>query len=107
MAKDLVAAPALTPEGSLSRYLAEIRKFPMLAKDEEYMLAKRYAEHEDPEAAAQLVDPAQRQHAGSSLRAARLLRFIRFDRFLIHGLTFPCRTTALRDICSSTPSAPG
>ncbi len=55
MAKDLVAAPALTPEGSLSRYLAEIRKFPMLAKDEEYMLAKRFAEHADPDAAQRLV----------------------------------------------------
>ncbi len=46
---------ALTPEGSLSRYLAEIRKFPMLEKDEEYMLAKRFAEHEDPDAAQQLI----------------------------------------------------
>lgn len=55
MAKDLVAAPALTPEGSLSRYLAEIRKFPMLAKDEEYMLAKRFAEHSDPDAAQRLI----------------------------------------------------
>ena len=46
---------ALTPEGSLSRYLAEIRKFPMLGKDEEYMLAKRFAEHEDPDAANRLI----------------------------------------------------
>ena len=46
---------AISPEGSLSRYLAEIRKFPMLEKDEEYMLAKRYAEHEDPEAAQKLI----------------------------------------------------
>ncbi len=45
----------VTPEGSLTRYLAEIRKFPMLAKDEEYMLAKRFAEHEDPNAAKKLV----------------------------------------------------
>ncbi len=55
MAKDLIAAPALTPEGSLSRYLAEIRRFPMLEKDEEYMLAKRFAEHQDPDAAHRLV----------------------------------------------------
>ncbi|MEZ5892008.1 MAG: RNA polymerase sigma factor RpoH [Parvularculaceae bacterium] len=48
-------ASALTPEGSLSRYLAEIRKFPMLEKDEEYMLAKRFAEHEDPDAAQKLI----------------------------------------------------
>ena len=48
-------ASALTPEGSLSRYLAEIRKFPMLEKDEEYMLAKRFAEHEDSDAAQKLI----------------------------------------------------
>ena len=45
----------LTPEGGLQRYLDEIRKFPMLAKDEEYMLAKRWREHEDTEAAEKLV----------------------------------------------------
>ena len=55
MAKDIALAPALTPEGSLSRYLAEIRKFPMLEKDEEYMLAKRFSEHGDSDAASQLV----------------------------------------------------
>lgn len=42
-------------EGGLSRYLAEIRRFPLLGKDEEYMLAKRWKEHQDPEAARQLV----------------------------------------------------
>ncbi|MCC5996242.1 MAG: RNA polymerase sigma factor RpoH [Oceanicaulis sp.] len=46
---------AITPEGGLSRYLAEIRKFPMLAKDEEFMLAKRWQEHQDTEAAHKLV----------------------------------------------------
>jgi RNA polymerase sigma-32 factor len=45
----------MTPEGGLSRYLTEIRKFPMLTKDEEFMLAKRWREHEDPEAAHRLV----------------------------------------------------
>jgi RNA polymerase sigma-32 factor len=45
----------MSPEGGLSRYLNEIRKFPMLAKDEEFMLAKRWQEHEDPEAAHRLV----------------------------------------------------
>ncbi len=45
----------VTPEGGLSRYLAEIRKFPMLEKDEEFMLAKRWQEHEDAEAAHKLV----------------------------------------------------
>ncbi|MEM1409834.1 MAG: RNA polymerase factor sigma-32, partial [Pseudomonadota bacterium] len=45
----------LTPEGGLSRYLAEIRKFPMLEKDEEYMLAKRFLEHGDSGAAKKLI----------------------------------------------------
>ena len=45
----------MSPEGGLSRYLSDIRKFPMLAKDEEFMLAKRWQEHEDPEAAHRLV----------------------------------------------------
>ena len=47
--------PALSGEQSLNRYLSEIRKFPILTAEQEYMLAKRYQEHEDPEAAAQLV----------------------------------------------------
>ncbi|MFC3100342.1 RNA polymerase sigma factor RpoH [Altererythrobacter lauratis] len=47
--------PALSGEQSLNRYLAEIKKFPVLTAEQEYMLAKRYREHEDPEAAAQLV----------------------------------------------------
>ena len=45
----------MSPEQGLSRYLTEIRKFPMLAKDEEFMLAKRWTEHQDPEAAHKLV----------------------------------------------------
>jgi RNA polymerase sigma-32 factor len=45
----------LSGEQSLNRYLSEIRKFPVLTAEQEYMLAKRYHEHEDPEAAAQLV----------------------------------------------------
>lgn len=45
----------ISPEQGLQRYLSEIRKFPMLAKDEEYMLAKRWREHEDPNAAEKLV----------------------------------------------------
>jgi RNA polymerase sigma-32 factor len=56
MAKSNVpAVPALGGEASLNRYLSEIRKFPLLAPEQEYMLAKRYAEHQDPAAAAQLV----------------------------------------------------
>ena len=42
-------------EGGLSRYLEEIRRFPMLQPEEEYMLAKRYAEHQDTNAAHKLV----------------------------------------------------
>jgi len=49
------ALAVMSPEGGLSRYLTEIRKFPMLSKDEEFMLAKRWREHEDPEAAHKLV----------------------------------------------------
>lgn len=47
--------PTLTSENGLSRYMQEIRKFPMLEPDQEYMLAKRYLEHEDRDAAHQLV----------------------------------------------------
>jgi len=47
--------PALGGEQSLNRYLAEIKKFPILAPEEEYMLAKRFQEHGDPDAAARLV----------------------------------------------------
>ena len=49
------ALAVMSPEGGLSRYLTEIRKFPMLAKDEEFMLAKAWREHEDSEAAHKLV----------------------------------------------------
>ncbi|HEY5288853.1 MAG TPA: RNA polymerase sigma factor RpoH [Caulobacteraceae bacterium] len=49
------ALSVMSPDGGLSRYLTEIRKFPMLGKDEEFMLAKRWREHEDPEAAHRLV----------------------------------------------------
>jgi len=47
--------PSLTPEGNLSRYLQEIRKFPMLEPEQEFMLAKRWQEHEDVDAAHQMV----------------------------------------------------
>ena len=47
--------PSLTPEGNLSRYLQDIRRFPMLEPDEEFMLAKRWQEHGDVDAAHQLV----------------------------------------------------
>jgi RNA polymerase sigma-32 factor len=47
--------PILNGESGLSRYLGEIRKFPMLEPQQEYMLAKRWKEHEDPQAAHKLV----------------------------------------------------
>jgi RNA polymerase sigma-32 factor len=47
--------PILSGEAGLSRYLSEIRKFPLLSPEEEYMFAKRWKEHEDPEAARRLV----------------------------------------------------
>ena len=48
--------PSITArEGGLNRYLDEIRKFPMLEPQQEYMLAKRYQEHDDRNAAHQLV----------------------------------------------------
>lgn len=47
--------PQITPDGSLSRYLQEIRKFPLLKPDEEFMLAKAWTEHGDRDAAHKLV----------------------------------------------------
>ena len=47
--------PAPTPEGGLNRYMQEIRKFPLLEPEEEYMLAKRWVEDQDTESAHKLV----------------------------------------------------
>ena len=47
--------PAPSPEQGLNRYLQEIRKFPLLEPEQEYMLAKAWADHEDSDAAHQLV----------------------------------------------------
>jgi len=55
VSKSKSSVPALSGEQSLNRYLSEIKKYPVLTAEQEYMLAKRYEEHEDPEAAAQLV----------------------------------------------------
>jgi RNA polymerase sigma-32 factor len=49
------ALPVLSNEGGLSRYLEEIRRFPMLEPQQEFMLAKRWREHGDREAAHKLV----------------------------------------------------
>jgi RNA polymerase sigma-32 factor len=48
--------PATGGEAGLNRYLSEIKKFPILTPEEEYMLAKRWTEHQDTEAAAKLVN---------------------------------------------------
>lgn len=48
--------PAPSPEAGLSRYLTEIRKFPMLEPEQEYMLAKAWVDHEDTDAAGQMVN---------------------------------------------------
>ncbi len=47
--------PTVSSEGGLSRYLEEIRRFPMLSHEEEYMLARRWREHDDIGAAHKLV----------------------------------------------------
>ncbi len=52
MARNL---PSLVSDSNLSRYLAEIRKFPMLEPTEEFMLAKRWQQHQDTEAAHKMV----------------------------------------------------
>ncbi len=49
------ALPILTAESGLTRYLKEIRRFPMLEQQDEYMLAKRWREHGDRDAAHKLV----------------------------------------------------
>ncbi|MBM3510644.1 MAG: RNA polymerase sigma factor RpoH [Alphaproteobacteria bacterium] len=51
----MASLPAIAPGVSLSRYLQEIRKFPMLEPEEEYVLAKRWREHNDSAAAHKLV----------------------------------------------------
>jgi RNA polymerase sigma-32 factor len=47
--------PAPSPEQGLNRYMQEIRKFPLLEPEQEYMLAKRWVDHQDTEAAHQMV----------------------------------------------------
>jgi RNA polymerase sigma-32 factor len=56
MARNVVTIPAGSGEVGLNRYLAEIKKFPILSPEEEYMLAKRWTEHQDTDAAARLVN---------------------------------------------------
>jgi RNA polymerase sigma-32 factor len=53
--RSIASLPSVSSEGGLSRYLQQIRQFPMLQPDEEYMLAKRWREHGDRDAAHRLV----------------------------------------------------
>ena len=55
MPSNVALLPNLTADGNFARYLDEIQKFPMLQANEEYMLARRWVEHEDTEAAHRLV----------------------------------------------------
>jgi len=55
MAQTTATMPVISAEGNLTRYLQDIRKFPMLKPDEEYMLARSWREHEDSEAAHRFV----------------------------------------------------
>ena len=61
--------PVITAENGLSRYLEEIRRFPMLEPQEEYMLAKRWREHDDRPAAHKLVTSHLRLVAKISILA--------------------------------------
>jgi len=54
--KRAISIPAAGGEAGLNRYLTEIKKFPILAPEEEYMLAKAWREHNDTDAAARLVN---------------------------------------------------
>ena len=72
--------PVLTEGGGLKRYLQEIRKFPLLSEEEEYMLAKRFQEHGDVAAAHRLVTSHLRlvakiagQYRGYGLPASELI----------------------------------
>ena len=55
MAKSMNLPMIASGEGSLNRYLQDIRKFPMLAPEDEFMLGKRWKEHQDPKAAERMI----------------------------------------------------
>ena len=61
----LPAIPDLSPEGNLTRYLQDIRKFPMLEPEEEFVLAKAWREHDDVASAfGETQKPAKLADAG-------------------------------------------
>ena len=55
MAKPMNLPMIASGEGSLNRYLQDIRKFPMLTPEEEYMFGKAWKEHQDPKAAERMI----------------------------------------------------
>ena len=64
--------PVLANEGGLSRYLEEIRRFPMLEPQEEFMLAKRWREQSDPDAARKFPRPSRPRIASAMIERAEL-----------------------------------
>src|SRR5438105_14777037 len=62
-----LSVPSISSEGNLTRYLQEIRKFPMLEREQEYMLARRWKEREDPHAAHAVVTSHLRVVAKSAM----------------------------------------
>ena len=68
------AVPILTAESGLSRYLEEIRRFPMLEPQEEFMLAKRWREHGDRDAAHRLVTKIAGTIVATACRSPRRFR---------------------------------
>src|SRR3954462_9806902 len=58
--KGIVSIPSSGGEAGLNRYLSEIKKFPILSPEEEYMLAKRWREHGDTKAATKIVNSHRR-----------------------------------------------
>ena len=72
MAVSKTSLPAISPDGNLSRYLEQIRSFPMLEPKEEYMLAKAWKERGDVDAAHRLVTSHLRLVAKSRLAIAAM-----------------------------------
>ena len=71
------ALPVLSGETGLTRYLEEIRRFPMLEPQEEYMLAKSWREHGDRDAAHRLVTSHLRLVAKIAMGAAMACRSLK------------------------------
>ena len=92
--------PALMPDGNLTKYLSRIRSFPMLEKDEEYMLAKAWSERDDVEAAHKLVT----SHLRLVAKIAMLSSIASMLRDLVAPLTSMSRLTChFGTVCHSQP----